>query len=907
MRCEAWDHRLAPRHKRQQCTGSVRVSTNDNQPQVVFIDSRVPDISDLLAGLQPGEQAFVIDPSSDGLEQIAAILAANNLTNLASISIVSHGATGELELGSSLITDGNLSDNASALATIGAALAPGGAIQLYGCDVAEGQAGQQFINDFSTLTGGAVVDASTHIVGSAALGGSWTLDASSTDPAPSTPPPSTDPGPSTPTVAPASNASVITAAAAPFTANALANFQGDLAAAPTGQLFFRIDDGDQNELGAIDNTSSSTPQTVYIGGGNTSGNPNTLANETSVAVDTAAGLVFSVGIGNGGSYDAFSVHNLNTGALIETVEFGPNTGSANNDDIVQALALNTATDTLYVGDWGGDTTTTGVAEFTYNPHTGIVTPITTGNSATSVTTTIPGVGSSTATANGIYLFTESQVPQYTNTQAFYLDSADNKLYYVNDDTGYNISPFSPTNGVYVVNTNGSTFTATELTSNTQFPSGTGGGGSLGANGNITGVAVDVADGIVFFETTAIDGSSNNALWRVNTTGANQTATKITLPAGGTFNFAGQLTPGGNGPGLTFDSSTDDLYLSDEEPGGSIYQMHWNAASHTFALVNTYSMSTLVGGTPDADDTPGALTFDILPTLATSGTANPAIERGAAVTLLSATPSITDPDNTHLASATVQITGGTFTDPPSDESSAADDHLTIGGASSGFVSGTGISFSYSSASETLTLTGYDTPADYATALAAVQYNTTGHNPTDYGSDTTRVITWQVNDGALGNPVGAFNVTSTTLTVVGINDPPTLTNLANATYTEEGPFKALSPSVTVADVDDLDLKDATVAIVGGPFANDGDVLAATTTNTSITASYNSTSETLILSGTDTLAHYQSVLASVTFHAGENPTNFESDQTRIVTWVAQDPSGTANGGQDTSSITPTTLPGG
>ena len=101
-------------------------------------------------------------------------------------------------------------------------------------------------------------------------------------------------------------------------------------------LLLRVDDGDQNELGAIDNTSSSTPQTIYIGGGNTSGNPNTLANETSVAVDTAAGLVFSVGIGNGGSYDAFSVHNLNTGALIETVEFGPNTGSANNDTYVIA-------------------------------------------------------------------------------------------------------------------------------------------------------------------------------------------------------------------------------------------------------------------------------------------------------------------------------------------------------------------------------------------------------------------------------------------------------------------------------------------------------------------------------------------------------------------------------------------
>ena len=52
--------------------------------QVVFIDAGVPDLQDLLSGLAPGATAFVIDPSSDGLQQIAGILAANNLTNLSS-------------------------------------------------------------------------------------------------------------------------------------------------------------------------------------------------------------------------------------------------------------------------------------------------------------------------------------------------------------------------------------------------------------------------------------------------------------------------------------------------------------------------------------------------------------------------------------------------------------------------------------------------------------------------------------------------------------------------------------------------------------------------------------------------------------------------------------------------------
>jgi hypothetical protein len=93
---------------------------------IVFIDSRVPDLQGLLDGLQPGEQAFVIDSASDGVQQIADILAANNITDLSSISIVGHGGSGEMELGSSSITDSNLGAHSNALAEIGSALGPNG-------------------------------------------------------------------------------------------------------------------------------------------------------------------------------------------------------------------------------------------------------------------------------------------------------------------------------------------------------------------------------------------------------------------------------------------------------------------------------------------------------------------------------------------------------------------------------------------------------------------------------------------------------------------------------------------------------------------------------------------------------------------------------------------------------------
>ena len=79
---------------------------------------------------------------------------------------------------------------------------------------------------------------------------------------------------------------------------------------------------------------------------------------------------------------------------------------------------------------------------------------------------------------------------------------------------------------------------------------------------------------------------------------------------------------------------------------------------------------------------------------------------------------------------------------------------------------------------------------------------------------------------------------------------------------------------------------MTITGGTFAGDGDVLGANTTGTTITASYNAATETLILSGSDTLAHYQQVLDSVTFASpSDNPTNFGSDPTRTVTWMVND----------------------
>jgi ELWxxDGT repeat protein len=268
------------------------------------------------------------------------------------------------------------------------------------------------------------------------------------------------------------------------------------------------------------------------------------------------------------------------------------------------------------------------------------------------------------------------------------------------------------------------------------------------------------------------------------------------------------------------------------------------------------------------------------------------QTGSTVTL-SSSASVSDPDNLDLVGATVSITGGTF--------SGDGDVLAASTA------GTSITASYNAGSETLTLTGSDTLAHYQQVLDTITFNSTSGDPSDYGSDPTRTVTWALNDGAVtGGAQGGFNNgngsnnPSTAITTIDlVHDAPTLSNVAtSAFFAHGGSSVTLSSAVSVADPDSLDLVGATISIVGGTFSGDDDVLNATGT-TSISVSYNSSSETLTLTGSDTLAHYQQVLDSVTFDStSANPTNSGSDPTRTVTWTVND--GYASNGVSTPATT-------
>ncbi|MEH1870280.1 DUF4347 domain-containing protein [Nostoc sp.] len=156
---------------------------------LVFIDAAVEDYQSLVNGVISHTKVFVIDSTKNGVEQITEILATRADQNLKSIHIVCHGTPGNLQLGNAYLgldtleyhsqqlqqwqkifstsskTDNPLTSTTTSIANL----------LIYGCNVAFGDVGAEFIAKLHQLTG-ANIAASGQLIGSAALGGNWELE-----------------------------------------------------------------------------------------------------------------------------------------------------------------------------------------------------------------------------------------------------------------------------------------------------------------------------------------------------------------------------------------------------------------------------------------------------------------------------------------------------------------------------------------------------------------------------------------------------------------------------------------------------------------------------------------------------------------------------------------------------------
>ena len=153
-------------------------TTGDPCPrsEVAFITDDLPSWQVLSSALADRVEVVVLDADLDGLAQMADW--ARTHSGYSAIHVLSHGAAGLLRLGSLTLDDATLSTRTADLATLGAALTQGGDLLLYGCNVAAGDTGAQFVGKLAQVTG-ADVAASTDLTGVASRGGDWVLEGTS--------------------------------------------------------------------------------------------------------------------------------------------------------------------------------------------------------------------------------------------------------------------------------------------------------------------------------------------------------------------------------------------------------------------------------------------------------------------------------------------------------------------------------------------------------------------------------------------------------------------------------------------------------------------------------------------------------------------------------------------------------
>ena len=115
----------------------MRQTTLDMTTQnLFFIDARVQNDQAFVAGLQATDAWVLLNADQNGLDQMVRAL--SGVKDLASIQIISHGAPASLTLGSTTLNLEALQNYQVQLAALGASLSVQGDIQLYGCDVAQG-------------------------------------------------------------------------------------------------------------------------------------------------------------------------------------------------------------------------------------------------------------------------------------------------------------------------------------------------------------------------------------------------------------------------------------------------------------------------------------------------------------------------------------------------------------------------------------------------------------------------------------------------------------------------------------------------------------------------------------------------------------------------------------------------
>ena len=147
--------------------------------EIVFIDQGVKDYASLVrdVGLERSAsrriEIVLLDANRDGVEQITDFL--RDQHNIDGIHLLSHGASGRLQLGSTQLDHDSLADYADQPQVWHSALSEGGDLLLYGCKVAAGRRGVEFIRQLGAAAG-ADIASSVDVTGGTPQEGDWDLE-----------------------------------------------------------------------------------------------------------------------------------------------------------------------------------------------------------------------------------------------------------------------------------------------------------------------------------------------------------------------------------------------------------------------------------------------------------------------------------------------------------------------------------------------------------------------------------------------------------------------------------------------------------------------------------------------------------------------------------------------------------
>jgi Ca2+-binding RTX toxin-like protein len=321
-------------------------------------------------------------------------------------------------------------------------------------------------------------------------------------------------------------------------------------------------------------------------------------------------------------------------------------------------------------------------------------------------------------------------------------------------------------------------------------------------GSLEGIAINAAGTMIYFATATLtedtdgDGDTGDVVFRPG--GIYSYA--LTGNAAGTYTQIYVQTLGGGGPQGLLDE------LEIDETSGRYYVTDTTGGTAPPGNEGVWT-GLLSGGAPVLLSTVANINSLLLdgfeinraPTLTVTSSAGTYTETAGVnsgfntvVQLISAataadvdTSGFTD----QLNGAVVRISNGFL------QGATHQDRLTINGTTSGTLDfgSQDISYSYDSTTGVMTLTGASTFANYQAALVLVRYAVSGDNPTLYGTDGTRTISWSISDGLVSSDEQQVSVT-----VTGVNDNPVNTTGGTATGNEDAATIAIT-GMSVADPD------------------------------------------------------------------------------------------------------------